>query len=558
MKKLYFTLAALLCGVFFTAYGLEVAVEELQNVTPVEFVNYTGAVEEADAASAIRNIGRNLAGLTANENQQYAMGSRYSIIEATNSEEDGLYSAAILSIDPQARVNHIRNVRQIVAGFLEGKYNYSAQEADTLAYFLSFYNAIYRGDLSYLRSEYKPEIFNFVNEQNAGIARVYSEWPGRTRFITPLTEKSNVMLSQLGSNITGAARANDPNMAISQREALNQMKEASIAQDRQEIAQRQETLAQQQQEARQAAAQASAAQNQAAAAAQRAQTAQTAADRAAANNAPNAAALQQQADEAQARADEAQAKADEESQNAAQAQQAAQSTQQQNERQQQEAAVKQQQVEEERRQLQQDRLTQEARNNPEKVAADLAAAQQQLEGKSPFVGNKFYYMNVMGYSQDGHYKNEMAVIDPDSGAVLNRSPNNICTPNFVAYGNGVAVITETSGKPSGPHALTILDLETLQIKAINNDINIFWRSFIELIEGKLYAVALRSGNGNNRQAFLVRFNERLELEAQSEAQIDIDTSITAYQDKIYVNMSGQKRILVLNKSDLKQIAEINL
>jgi hypothetical protein len=66
----------------------------------------------------------------------------------------------------------------------------SEGEAAALALFASYYNAIHRGDMPYFRSKYKDVVLKRINAGNAGIARIYSQWPGKTRLVIPLTEQS--------------------------------------------------------------------------------------------------------------------------------------------------------------------------------------------------------------------------------------------------------------------------------------------------------------------------------------------------------------------------------
>jgi hypothetical protein len=588
-------LSVILLTAVFTAGALEVAVEEIENVTPVEFINYSGPVTVNESAEEIRAIGAALARMANFDAQQHTINNKYSVIEVTNNNNDGLYSAAIISIDPDARVDNIRNVRQIVAGYLQGEFNYNTRDANTLSYFLSFYNAIHRGGVDYLRRHYKPEIFNYMDASNAGIARIYSEWPGQTRFVIPLTPGSSMSISALGGEVTQAARENSPDMAIPQRESLNTMRgeaitqnEETIAQNEEAIAQNEAVIAEQQQQAQQAQQQAQQAQQQAEETQQQAQQAQQQAqqarenadeaqrraDEAAAAGSPEAEQLQreadqarqqadeaqQQAEETQQQADEAQQQADEKQQQAQQAQQQADNTaqdteqrrNQNNQMQQQNEQIRQQQREENRA-LERDRAIAAARQNPQATAEALVEAQQQLDGASPIVGDLFYFMDVSERFQNGHYHNRILAINPLEGSVVASTTIDVCSREFLAFSRGVVAITAMDNRHASGHDLTLFDLKTLEPIASSKDHNIYWNSFVVNDGALIYAVIVEEN-----KFYLARFNEDFELEARSTDELDADTSITVYKDKVYVTLSGRRQIVVLNKSDLTTVSKIDL
>lgn len=211
---------------FLYVTAIEVAVDEFQNVPTdgISFENFQGVVTGSNTVAEIRGIGRTLAQIRTTEGQRYALGTKYSITVVSNDENDGLFAAAIIQIDEDALVEHIRNVRLIVAGFLEEEYGYTAEQADTLAYFLSFYNALHRGDLEFFKARYKPEILNLVDADNVGISTIYTEWAGRTRFIIPLIDVADIILSEMGSEVIDLAVNTDGEDSMSARENLQEIK----------------------------------------------------------------------------------------------------------------------------------------------------------------------------------------------------------------------------------------------------------------------------------------------------------------------------------------------
>ncbi|MGL4524152.1 MAG: P83/100 family protein [Spirochaetia bacterium] len=572
-------------------WAIEVAVEEVEKAREnqsIVFENFSGnAFAFTNTAAQIRNIGRALATLNNEDNRLYTISNKYSVVVATNEDADGLYSAAIISIDPSARVDHIRNVRQIIAGYLEGKYAYNTADADTLAFFLSFYNAAYRGNVDYLRTVYKPQMFDFLDETNAGLSLQYTEWAGRSRIIVPLTDRSTVSLAQLTQDVIASARDTE-GMALEEREGLQQLREQELVD-----AQRAQEQSRDDQEKLQILldekeTDATTAQSEAQAKQAEADAAQRAADEARANNAPDAQQKAEAAQAAQADAAQAQAQAQQKQEEADQVKTEAEREQAAQEQLKQEidqlaqdkatedqqlaqdkAAVEAQtttddeatppateeaQAQEVQPQTERERVAEQAMTNPQQVADELVTAREELENRPtlPIVADKFYYMSVSNRQSTGHYNNRIFAIDAGSGTVLNSSANNICSVNYIAYAGGVLVVTSRETDHAGPHSLTILSLDTLApMTETAKGVDIHWNSPVVLSGGKIYAIVV-----SQRKLYIARFNENLEIEVQGTTAVDTDTSMTVYKDHVYANMTGSNRIVVFNKADLSTLSEI--
>ena len=67
------------------------------------------------------------------------------------------------------------------------RYAYSYKNARILSFFVTYYNAIYRGDVDYFSKMYKGVVVKHINKNNAGISVNWYEWPGRSKIIIPLT-----------------------------------------------------------------------------------------------------------------------------------------------------------------------------------------------------------------------------------------------------------------------------------------------------------------------------------------------------------------------------------
>ncbi len=188
MKKFFFLCLFSLAGM---AFSLEVDQAELKQAEnqPIEFVNYTGTHTEIDSLEAIAEIGKILSNAAKNKSGRAGPMNRYALIHAVDpSEKDGL-DADILIIGKDARIDHINNFRVIIASYLQHAYGYSQKDAETIAHFVTLYNAVYRGDLDTLSGRYKQVVTRHLNSERIGLALRYDEWPGNTQIIIPLSNQ---------------------------------------------------------------------------------------------------------------------------------------------------------------------------------------------------------------------------------------------------------------------------------------------------------------------------------------------------------------------------------
>ena len=140
------------------AFAIEVDQSELKQAgnTPIEFINYTGPHAEIDTLRAIAEIGESLAG--AAQRGRAGDTNRYAVIHAVDPSVKAGLDADIMIIGSGARVDHINNLRVIIAGYLQRAYGYSEKDAKTIAHFVTIYNAVYRGDMNMFKSKYKAVV----------------------------------------------------------------------------------------------------------------------------------------------------------------------------------------------------------------------------------------------------------------------------------------------------------------------------------------------------------------------------------------------------------------
>ena len=227
------------------AFAIEVDQSELKQAenTPIEFINYTGPHAEIDTLQAIAGIGESLVG--AAQRGRAGDMNRYAVIHAVDPSVKTGLDADIMIIGSGAKVDHINNLRVIIAAYLRRAYGYSERDANTIAHFVTIYNAVYRRDMNMFRNKYKAVVVKNLTADKAGLALRYDEWPGKTQIVIPLSDqKYSGTLSAIDTkslsdkNVVDKMREQD-DKDISTRKDMIDLKEreSSAARDRANIAQ---------------------------------------------------------------------------------------------------------------------------------------------------------------------------------------------------------------------------------------------------------------------------------------------------------------------------------
>jgi hypothetical protein len=188
MKKL-FSLFIISLLVVSGLTALEVDEPELRvtGSETVEFINYVGPHKVIDSLAAIKAIGSDM-GKTIVPEKASTVGNKnkYYVVHAVDANEKGKLDADILFIGPDATVDHIVNLRRIISAYLSSAYGYSEKDADTLAVFVTVYNAVYRGKYDVYESKYKSVVMKNLSKDNCGLAVNYKDWPGKSEIVIPL------------------------------------------------------------------------------------------------------------------------------------------------------------------------------------------------------------------------------------------------------------------------------------------------------------------------------------------------------------------------------------
>ena len=255
MKR--FVLFSMLFLAFFGLNALEVNQPELESVgkDTIEFINYTGPHTVINTKDEISGIGSALGEKVApNVANNYATGdnNKYYVIHAVDSSVTTGLDADILILGKNANVDHIKNLRSIISSYLVSAYGYSKEDADTLAVFITVYNAVYRNDLDTYKSKYKEVVTKNLTKENCGISVNYKDWPGNTQLVIPLLNPVDGGLSTIDTTIISDSTViesmqEEDERGVDERKNLVDIKEreADVAQEVAKEAQKEATVAKQ-------------------------------------------------------------------------------------------------------------------------------------------------------------------------------------------------------------------------------------------------------------------------------------------------------------------------
>ncbi|MDR2941297.1 MAG: hypothetical protein LBV17_01740 [Treponema sp.] len=224
-----------------------------QNLPQVTFINYEGPYAKIDTKEQIIQLGvvlgrqisagegrlaPTLAAMSAESRRTYTYKleagtiGRYFVIHCVSGQENGKIDADIFGLGVDTGVDHIRNLRWIIQGYLQNAYNYSEKDAFMLAEYITIYNAVYRGSWDYFSGRYKMQVMENLAKDKAGLSIRYDEWPGRTLMLIPLGSGglSAVDTSTISDRRVVEELRKEDDRGVPQRQGMVELKEREAEQ----------------------------------------------------------------------------------------------------------------------------------------------------------------------------------------------------------------------------------------------------------------------------------------------------------------------------------------
>jgi len=470
--------------------------------TSITFTNYVGPHTVIDTVEQIVGIGQGLGKRVGTAPGDFTFGGRYRLIHAVGPAEGAKLDADIFILEAGAAVDDVVNIIRMVSGYLQAAYNYTPADAQVLAKFVVYYNAVFRGNLTYLGGVYKTIVMGNLTAENAGIATKYTEWPGKTRMVIPLSagaQKGSLNAVPAGQLTPPPVVENlqeQPGKALPERKDLTELQQRGVEENQQKADEQQKQVEADKQKLAEEQKKLD-------------EMKSNGADAGAVKNQEQAVAAQDQktqADQKAAAQTQAQAAADQKS---VQEQRAAIAADEQ-------ANIKQQ----------------AAQPNAATTAAGAAAAPGQL-----------LFVYAVAASPDKLGK--LVLIDRTSGKLLSQSDlNTVRGRLYVTVGSSIVVVAGATGGNAAVRLVSV-DSASLAVQKQGKD-NIAPTSYIAASADSVYAVLVTAKGG-----FLGRFDASCALQAQSEAAVDTSTYILVSGTEVFVQ-DAAGNILILNKDDLKE------
>lgn len=538
---------ALSIAVIAAATAVSVNIDEIRSTSGevITFDNYSGPhalIETADAITEIgRNLGRQVA-KNANQTATYGRGAKYSVIHVVDPSTTQKLDADILILNSTAAVDHIKNLRRILTGYLTSAYGYEASDASTIATFVTVYNAVYRQNLDVFKAKYKDAVTNNLTESQCGLSTKWSEWPGNTQIVIPLYDVngglSTVDTSVISdTNVINSMREED-NRGVDERQNMVDIKEREASNFADKAQKAASDAAELNKQLEQQKATSDKAADDAKKAQQTAQQAKAASD---AN--PDNKELKQRAEITQAAADQAQKKADDEKQKTDQQKQAAKEAENQ--------AAKAQSTS--------DKKLSEAKKERTEIAKDqqktLVQALADGTNRNAVVGLKIVDSSKL--------LTGLVKIDSTTGEILEESPV------AVIRGRTIIPVTEPTNDASEDSApvvsymaicgdsnstnravkLCLLDAQTLELQSEGSEI--VAEDSVLVKNGDDYYCVIQNGKGWS----IAKYDSALNLVQKSTVSVRPDTPITVTEKGI-IATTASDQVVLLNVKDLSSITPI--
>lgn len=529
MKRFVLTLAiAVLVSAGLSA--LEVNENELSSTgdTTIEFINYTGPHKVIDSISAIKAIGSGLGSQIATDPAKPASTSKnnkYYVIHAVDENESGKLDADILYIGSEATVDHITNLRRIIAAYLSSAYGYNEKDADTLSVFITVYNAVYRSKIDIYKSKYKNVVIENLSTENCGLSVNYKDWPGKSEIVIPLYDVKEGGLSTVDTSV------------ISDSSVVKSMKED----DDRNVESRKEMVDIKEREADKASEKAQEAQK-------KAVTEQKKLD----DEKKKTGEAKKEAEQAQKNAEEKQKKADE---NPSDKKAQKEAEEAKKEAEVKKEAVKEQEKKQEEQQAKTDEAKKEAKdkqaladkkeNEAQNERKEIAKDQQEVQNKEAKQALMTTEFGII-LTDEANMLSRLVKFNIENGEIVKNSPVSVIRNRTVYKSKDgfIAIAGENSKK--GAVKLVTISEENLEISA-ESDAFIASDSVLVQDGSDYYCVVDESG-----KFYAAKFGADLSLKLKSEIQVKSGTPLTVTANGIVVTDSKGK-LRLLDKKDLTVI-----
>ncbi|MCB1176456.1 MAG: hypothetical protein KDK36_02650 [Leptospiraceae bacterium] len=492
---------------------------EIRGTKKVKFINRTNSRATRSSIQENLETGRKLSQKVESdpENSQYYKGFTSKRLPSTQEEKLG---ADVITLNDNSEFGHINSIRRVLTSYIENSFEYSRDDASTIALFVIYYNAIHRNEKSYFLTKYDPAIGEVLDVKNTGLPISYRNWAD-SQIVLPLQfnesrQKQDIILDELEVEVKKLENKKIPEKEKEKFEEIVELRkkeDKEIAASKEilkkedpikktttkkemkpEVKTTSKTITKKEPEKRKIET-------------KKTETVKKDTTRKEVKNVEKTASLPKEETR---------------------------------------------KVETKKEKELSNKVNELTKKNEE-----LKKKEKDREEKSEnVVGEKVLFLRLVKYEDDGHYTNELWVLDASNEETLYKSPySNICGKEFHPIKEGIVVLGFDGNRPvERVHRLVLLDNDKLIQKKVTKE-EIFWRSHIVYRDGKIYAFEKHNG-----EVYLSRFNGDLSLDARSSIPVNTNSEITFFKDRIFLTgKPGNNEptvIKILQRNDLKVVKSL--
>lgn len=533
MKKITCLLLISLLSIS-SIFSLEVDKNELNTTGNeiIEFINYTGPHKVIDSAQAIKEIGSDLGkDISLSVSSTNGSNEKYYVVHSVTSESKDQLDADIIYIGSSATVDHVDNLRRIISGYLQSAYDYSEKDADTLAVFITVYNAVYRGKLDTFKSKYTEDVVKNLSSENCGLSTNYKDWPGKSEIVIPLFDVKNGGLSTVDTSVIADSKVvdsmqEDEDRNIDSRKDMVDLKEREADESSEKAQEAQKEAVQEQKVLNETKKEAEEAKKEAEEAKKEAEVAKKVAE-----ENPNDKKAQETAKEAEKKAEEATTKAEEKQQQVEEQQKKTDDAK--------EAAKEAQEIA--------DKKQNEAQTERKEIAQDQQEIQQEKIAEAK--ANTEYGIIIV---DEENLLSRLVKFNSDNGEIIRKSPVAVIRNRTIfevgSEGSEQFISVAGDNAGNGTIKLVLMDQDNMEITRESNET--LSEDSVLVKDGDDYYCVI----DDNGKWVVAKYNAELSLRYKSSIAVKSSTPITITKSGVVVTDSiGQ--LMLLSKTDLSAITK---
>lgn len=533
MKKITCLLLISLLSIS-SIFSLEVDKNELNTTGNeiIEFINYTGPHKVIDSTQAIKEIGSDLGkDISLSVSSTNGSNEKYYVVHSVTSESKDQLDADIIYIGSTATVDHVDNLRRIISGYLQSAYNYSEKDANTLAVFITVYNAVYRGKLDTFKSKYTEDVVKNLSSENCGLSTNYKDWPGKSEIVIPLFDVKNGGLSTVDTSVIADSKVvdsmqEDEDRNIDSRKDMVDLKEREADESSEKAQEAQKEAVQEQKVLNETKKEAEEAKKEAEEAKKEAEVAKKVAE-----ENPNDKKAQETAKEAEKKAEEATAKAEEKQQQVEEQQKKTDDAK--------ETAKEAQEIA--------DKKQNEAQTERKEIAQDQQEIQQEKIAEAK--ANTEYGIIIV---DEENLLSRLVKFNSDNGEIIRKSPVAVIRNRTIfevgSEGSEQFISVAGDNAGNGTIKLVLMDQDNMEITRESNET--LSEDSVLVKDGDDYYCVI----DDNGKWVVAKYNAELSLRYKSSIAVKSSTPITITKSGVVVTDStGQ--LMLLSKTDLSAITK---